>query len=336
MFTSLIKNNVTLPFLNYDIAMANIKERKLWLDSLRGVAMILVVYGHLVPKWTDYFVFTSPVKMPLFFAISGYLFNPRGGNQLEFLKTIFLRLIIPWLVLGMFPFSRPLDRFLGLLSGEILWFMPCLVISEIVWFYVLKFCNNDVWVIVSGLLVSMCGVILSLCYPIRYAMIDTAFVVQAYFVLGFLIRKYEDLLSLKWPYKTLFFIIIYFSLSQLVLAIYPGESLDVHLNKYFNYPICALMIICGCTTLFVLFRKFNITPKWLVYIGQNTLAIYILHGYGIILYRIITGRIGLDIVLPLPIQALIKTVFSCLVCCILAYVLNQYLPELVGKKRKKI
>lgn len=316
--------------------MTNIKDRKLWLDSLRGIAMILVVYGHLVRGWTDYFVFTSPVKMPLFFAISGYLFNPRGGNQLEFLKTIFYRLIIPWLVLGMFPFSHPLDRFLGLLSGELLWFMPCLVISEIVWFYVHKFCRYDVLIVISGLLISTCGVILSIFSPIRYAMFDTALVVQAYFVLGFLIRKYEDLLSVKWPYNTLFFMIIYFLLCLLVLAIYPSECLDVHMNRYFNYPICALMIICGCTTLFVLFRKFNFAPQWLVFIGQNTLAIYILHSFAFGLYQIIIGRIGLDIILlPLPIQALFKTVFSCFVCCILAYVFNQYFPELVGKKRKK-
>lgn len=326
---------MTLPsFLNYDITMINMKERKLWLDSLRGVAMILVVYGHLVPKWTDYFVFTSPVKMPLFFAISGYLFNPRGGNQLEFLKTIFFRLIIPWIILGMFPFSHPVDRFWGLLSGKILWFMPCLVISEMIWFYIHKSCKYDALVVISGLLVSTCGIILSIYNPIRYAMFDTALVVQAYFVLGFLIRRYEDSLSVKWSYNTLFFIVVYFLLSLLVLTIYPGDSLDVHLNKYFNYSICALMIICGCTALFMLFQKFNFTPQWLVYIGQNTLAIYILHGYGFGLFRILTAQIGVDILLPLPIQALIKTVFSCFVCCILAYVLNQYLPELVGKKRK--
>lgn len=314
--------------------MTNIKGRKLWLDSLRGVAMILVVYGHLVHDWTDYFVFTSPVKMPLFFAISGYLFNPRNGNQLKFFKTVFYRLIIPWLVLGMFSFSHPLNRFLGLLSGEILWFMPCLVISEILWFYIHKFCKNDGSLVFSGLFISTCGVLLSIFYPIRYAMFDTALVVQGYFVMGFLVRKYESILSEKWLKNTSIFVFVYFSLCIVVMIFFPGECLDVHLNRYFNYPICILMIICGCCSLFILFRKFNIAPQWLVYIGQNTLAIYIFHGSGITLK--ITEIIGHDIMLPLPWLAIIKTIFSCILCCILAYLLNRFVPELVGGKRKKI
>ena len=88
------------------------KHRKLWLDALRGVAMILVVYGHCVRDWDVYFLFTSPVKMPLFFIISSYLFNPRSGEQGKFFKNLFFKLVVPWMVLGMFPYIHPVERFI--------------------------------------------------------------------------------------------------------------------------------------------------------------------------------------------------------------------------------
>ena len=50
-------------------------KRKGWVDALRGMAIILVVYGHSAKGFSEYFLFTSPIKMPLFFAISGYVFN---------------------------------------------------------------------------------------------------------------------------------------------------------------------------------------------------------------------------------------------------------------------
>ena len=67
--------------------------RKHWVDALRALAILLVVLGHQLKDMTEYFIFTSPIKMPLFFAISGYLFNTRGGNDVEFFKNWFKKLI---------------------------------------------------------------------------------------------------------------------------------------------------------------------------------------------------------------------------------------------------
>lgn len=55
-----------------------LRNRKLWIDSIRAIAIIMVVFGPQIPEETSYFVYTSTVKMPLFFAISGYLFSDRG------------------------------------------------------------------------------------------------------------------------------------------------------------------------------------------------------------------------------------------------------------------
>ena len=40
--------------------------RKEWIDALRALAIVLVVLGHQLRGVAEYFIFTSPIKMPLF------------------------------------------------------------------------------------------------------------------------------------------------------------------------------------------------------------------------------------------------------------------------------
>ncbi|MBO5133143.1 MAG: hypothetical protein J6C20_08755 [Paludibacteraceae bacterium] len=63
-----------------------LRNRKLWIDSIRAIAIIMVVFGPQIPEETSYFVYTSTVKMPLFFAISGYLFSDRGADHSDILE----------------------------------------------------------------------------------------------------------------------------------------------------------------------------------------------------------------------------------------------------------
>ena len=51
---------------------ATTRERKLWIDALRALAMLFVIFGHQVGNYIPYYVFTSPIKIPLFFMITGY------------------------------------------------------------------------------------------------------------------------------------------------------------------------------------------------------------------------------------------------------------------------
>lgn len=46
---------------------ANTGSRIKWIDALRAIAMISVIYGHLAPNFTGYFVFTSPIKNNIVF-----------------------------------------------------------------------------------------------------------------------------------------------------------------------------------------------------------------------------------------------------------------------------
>lgn len=308
-------------------------DRKLWLDALRGLAMLMVVYGHCVRDWGEYFVFTSPLKMPLFFAISGYLFKPRDGKQSVFYKSIFLKLVVPWIVLGMISYPT-VGQFFNLLSGKKFWFMPCLVISEIIWFYIHKYSQKDSQIIILGFIACIIGFVLHKFGLLRYAMINTAFIVQIFFVMGFIIRKYETVIEKRRKTWITVSAILYVLLGVSTLLLFPDQWIDVHLNEYFNIPICAVMIAFGCVSMFILFKINNLSPRWLIYIGQNTLIIYMLHGIAFSFFTRGLALLNIQLMMPLPVIGLMKTIFACIMCCVLAWLANRYLPEVVGKKRK--
>ena len=41
------------------------RKREGWVDGLRAVAVLFVIFGHQIPGNTIYYVFTSPIKIPL-------------------------------------------------------------------------------------------------------------------------------------------------------------------------------------------------------------------------------------------------------------------------------
>ena len=127
-------------------------------------------------------------------------------------------------------------------------------------------------------------------------------------------------------------VIIYLLLCFITLFLFPGSSMDIHMNRYYNLPICIILIVIGLVTLFTFLRMESFAPTWLVYIGQNTLIIYIMHGFVLITINKCLSVIGLA-TMSVPIKALINTIIACTACCCLAYFANKYVPEIVGKKR---
>lgn len=74
------------------------------IDVLKGILILLVVIGHVLPgtlqeNFVRYFIYSF--HMPVFFAVSGYLVNVdslKYSNLKEFLLKYGYRVIIPWLV----------------------------------------------------------------------------------------------------------------------------------------------------------------------------------------------------------------------------------------------
>lgn len=333
-----MKNSVNLQEAS---TTTNCAKRKDYIDALRGLAMLIVVYGHcLLEKsrvdYAAYFVFTSPWNVALFFTISGYLFKIKGRSFLSFFKYIIMRLVVPWLVLGLFPYYNSIERLPLLLSGETLWFMPALIIGEMIWYIINKVCKEKVqWTVLCGLCCTVIGLVMYRLGLLNYAMVNRAFAIQWLFVIGCLIRNYEDIIVEKAKVFISFCFVLYIGLGVAFLLMYPNEFYDVHLNRYYCLPITWSLIISGIILVFMIARRISKFPKWLVLVGQNTLIIYILHGYGRLAFSKLLSFIPRPSSIGYPMIAVLETAFACAVCLLLGLIAQKYMPWIVGQKRMK-
>ncbi len=332
------------------VTVSETKQRKLWIDALRGLAMIFVIFGHRCPGFIGYFVFTSPIKIPLFFAITGYVFNPRGGDTKIFFKNLFFKIIIPWIFLSLFPFKllysllgfsskTVFEQFYIFLSGSSLWYMPCCIIAEIIHFFVRKFCKQMRLIYSVSILIMITGVLLSQHHIGKFANFNTACIAQGFLAVGLFIREFSrDLNERKRYILILSFVVIYVILGLLTLHFYPGKCMDVHLNYYYDYIICSLMIIIGLICVFLLFEfifEFK-KMKILTFIGQNTLVYYMLNAKVYLVFQKFLKICHLSLEEG-PAGWFITTIVLCVGCGIISVILNKYVPFLVGKgKLKKI
>lgn len=316
-------------------------KRLEWIDALRALAIIFVVFGHCSKDDHFFFLLTSPVKMPLFFAISAFLFKDACDTFL-YLKGIFLKIVIPWFFLGLSPviLSIPikglghcLDYLFAMIKGDVIWFMPCFIIAQIIQFLLRRFLKGTKALIVAMLLCSAFGLILAHANLGHFAMFNNALVVQSFYLIGFMFKKQSHYFARIKKIHIFIGCLVYFLLCFLSEIFFPGMHIDVHLNSYYNYLLCFVLIYLGTFLLFIiasrLKKKFNVITK----IGQNTLVIYIWHGYAIAALVVVLRKIGVDG--DFYGLDLLKTFFACVVCCLVSMLLNRYVPLLIGKNPRK-
>lgn len=318
-------------------------NRQPWIDALRAFAMILVVYGHCSRWDASFFQYTTAIKIPLFFIISGYLFTVKD-KTIYFISYILHRLIVPWISLGIISvipqlFIKGLD-FLGLyvfrmFTGEVLWFMPCFIFAQIIWFVLNQYSKSITQLYLLSLFTGILGLTLSFVYPdFRGVAYFQSLTVQVFFSLGHFFRRNEERITKinSWiPITGLCIYIVFCYLSNLF---FENLIFDIHLGRYYNYPYCFFLIVIGCFSLFSLGRKIYYAPKWLAYIGKNTLIVYILHEGFSVGISLALKSLGLFKFNAFSISIFI-VVSAVSLCCVMSYLLNKYMPSLVGLKNRK-
>lgn len=308
-----------------------------WVDALRALAILFVVYCHRVQP-DSFTVFINPIKMPLFFALSGYLFHIRPGGDFAFFKKTLTSLIIPWLFLGLIPliasipfkgFSHVFQSMVELFTGELLWFMPCFIIAQIIFYYVMKLTKNHlILTIISLIIVSAIGYTLKQKEILNTFMFNIAMIVQFYFMIGNLYKRIEAKLS---NHRLKYGIILLFCYIVIGYITYPNGCTDIHNGRFMCVPISALMSIVGLLSLFLLSSSIKKYPKYILSVGKSTLVIYMLDRYLLIpfmyLYNFDNPPGSLYLIF---IVALFYTIYSSTINVMIAKTLNKYIPWATG------
>ncbi len=317
-------------------------ERLGWVDALRAFAMILVVWGHIHAKENAaFFLLTGPVKIPLFFAITGFVFNDRDLRWGRFLKKTFFRIVIPWFVfslvwlkMGYAAVSGHPENiwpaFYRFISGETHWYMPCLILAECMLFLIRKYVPDRAPQIAVSLLLTAAGLTLGHFGAAGFGMFNVACTAQGFILLGRVYRDRRAVLRGSWRWVLPAGLAVYAAGIAASAYFFPGQSLDVHLSRYYSIPLCAVLIAAGLITVMAAADKVNRFPAFLCYIGKNTLIIYLLHGY----VRTAFSR-GLSMLrwsLPKGLPGhVIEFVAVMLVTAACAMIVNRWFPFLLGR-----
>lgn len=262
------------------------ETRLLYIDKLKALAMMLVVWGH-----TIYFIwheqtFSDPLfslictfHVPLFFWLSGVVISSAPTSHKFLLKA--RRFLVPMLVVG---FINAL--LIGKVQGFFLdgghngyWYLLTLTIF---YFFLLPFRLSERMKGIRGFLIDS---LLSIGIWILFVLIQpfsgvvlyalnpwAAFAFWPFFIIGYLCRKYSliNYVTGK-PWMTTALILLY-----LLLVVLSFPSID-HLPIVLDFTI-AIVAIGAVVALFYHFSNSRtFIDRQLLFIGNSTLNIYVYH-----------------------------------------------------------
>ena len=267
-----------------------------WIDQAKGIGILLVVIGHMtIPLKLSILIFSF--HMPLFFFISGYLFNENKYTS-DF-KTVavskFLTLVWPFvtftllalLLQSIYDFQKTVESFkyirflVGMDSINVpLWFLTALFSTEIIFSQIVRITKHKAVVIVGLVLVfAIIGFLNAYFWKIEiFYNIHIALIGLLFFLVGWLSKKYA-ILNIEDKNKSL---IIYLFISSLILFYFAlnNSKLDMLESNYgtIYYVITAAFAgIISSVLLAKLFQKIKYIKAIFSYLGKNSLIILATH-----------------------------------------------------------
>ncbi|MBC1233402.1 acyltransferase family protein [Listeria booriae] len=327
-------------------------KRLNWIDNLRGLGMILVVWAHMnIPFALETIIYSF--HMPLFFFISGYLYKKNNATFKEVLTKKATGLLIPYFFFATLslPFGIAISIFRGeswsimgsfmnyfYLDGSVGWNSP-------IWFLIVLFLIEISYFLIDRIK-GYNSMFIVLCFVIGYVFSNT----RMEFPLGLNIVFYGlvfyyigQVLNvnniLGWLFVNKFRVMATLVLCiglNVLFGFVLNSRVSIYHNELGNYLWFYIAAISACLALFILFKG---SPSYriLTFIGTNSIVIMSTHyffkyGFDVadsfVTYGLLTQERSLWI-------SIMETVFI-LICSIpLIYLYNKYFFVFLSKKRKK-
>ena len=355
------------------------KDRIGYYDLARGLGIIFVVIGHIDTFYVPFRSVVITFHMALFFMISGMLFWETKEEESEILRTIkkkFCRIMIPYILFSLLSmviefirlalqgifywphFRALLISAVSLYGNSVMWFLPALFISEIVFLLVRKSRNDLATIMIVAGLVAFAvwantwnlagGEFLQ---SFMAAMIRGIYC-TIFICIGYYIRKY--IIPLKIPaylYGVTGGLLIWVSVRM--NSINPKVDLramhwgDILFGTDSNvilvaYPVCLYLIGAASGALGVIFMckmldRFSgrLLFRGIVFFGSNTLIIMATHLDFHVLHYSMDLAAFLNSLMPSSIlyHGMIL-IFVFAAEAVLIRLINKYAPILTGKHKK--
>lgn len=283
------------------------QKRNYGIDFVRGIGILLMILGHLYPP--TYVKLIYSFHMPLFFIISGYLYNAGSKRGEGYIRKQFHRLIVPYLVFSAFNILFAI--FEGLMKNQLdgnqiriwlrgvgtavnrygwmgkwvqLWFLPAMFIASVI-FHMISNIKN----------VALRYGVLGLCPLVSYALylfqapkliwnIDSALMAVLFMYFGKMLRDHQAVSRIcEWSERNLL-LLTGFMLSVGVFCgfinVAPFGSVFFDANSYGNFGLMAASGMLIPLAMLILSNKYineismkNIFVRYIVWMGKHTMVV---------------------------------------------------------------
>lgn len=287
--------------------MINKTGRLEYLDALRGFAMLLVVFVHV--EIFGFFEFShttflgklfSAIHLPTFFFISGFcMYRPNAVYGISHLYKDVLRLIVPAALVGVLYtyliIHEDISYFLSNSMKAGYWFTISLF--EILLIYRLIYClskNRDTMFVI--LLILAAAVLYLFKLPLKiipqaeiianYLCLHQTCSYFLYFAMGILVSINKERVAILLSKSLIpsIILLIFIVSSYLMFSYFTSVELNGFVEKIIETLGETVVGVSGVLLLYMFFvhykSNFNsdsLFGKSLIIIGNNTLAIYLLH-----------------------------------------------------------
>lgn len=330
------------------------KKRVEWIDSLRGLAMFLVILGH------SFYIRNNKIRnylysfhMPLFFFISGLTTKRKDISFIEFIKKKAKNLLLPYLFLNIFIFifKYILHVLVGMYKGLSLslaveyffrgyenyipciqsWFILCLFVIEVIYFIFMKITKNDIQLTVLVLITFFLGYKYTLTdyTNLQYWHIDTALIGILFYYFGYMLMKYIDKISfiLK-SYWSIILLLILFPLGYHIQ--YMNGRISMNVNRYNN--VNYFIIAASITILAIVILTNLIMKKDVFFKKVGIMSLFYLGYHGFIITPIKTFA---HEILENNIYVILIAALTFIVMYPISKLVYRYCPIMIGKFKKE-
>ena len=341
-----------------EIKSTAVKPRYDWLDAIKAFAMLLVIFGHLgLSSVPIYQAYASFIKLPLFFAASGFVFNPEKSSHLkQFIFLRFKRIMIPYFALSVilqlikwlsngFALEQFYSEYIRpIVTAEVMWFLPALFICNVAMAVVFRLAKNRNLVILLTAIIALIIGGIPIFEDHFFMSINACFVSYAFCLLGYYLKKYvmhanKKILLIVSAVLLLVYLVLPFVYCNRMGAF---NYINLYSSFYSCYPLDMCISLAGTIGVFLVAPFFKY-PKGIVWFGKNTLFYYAFHQVMcefvlFFIQKFIWAGCTIDY-LYTSFQTIMLycaiTVLTLLLLVPICMLVNKYLPELVGLKRKK-
>lgn len=329
--------------------MVIISKRIDWIDSLKGLGIILVVWGHMnLPLIPETIIYSF--HMPLFLFISGYLYKNKEIAVKDYVLKKFKSLIIPYLIYAAIslPFGLMLNIIDGkgfdmiqifidflFLNGSVgwnspIWFLIVLFLVEIIYFAIEKSkLNTPIFIIVAfvgGYLLSETG----LKYPLGINIVVWGLV---FYFIGNVARENKFIEILSNTKIKLYASLLVSGSLNLIFGLLLNNRISIYHNELDNYLYFYIAALSGILFMFLLF---SVLPKSkiLTFLGKNTLIILATHYFFLYGYNMIDKLFFGQTIMTNSsyFVSILLTAFVLAVYPLVIYIINSYIPLLSEKR----